>query len=468
MKNLTMKKALLILLILAVVAIAFCGHMHHSPSFNKNGIVSPLTNGQNKTPNKKIIGTKKNQKYDVNDLEIINVSGELEGIERNGVRISGLKNKEIENQINSEIESAEIEIKDLMINSGYLTDSSQITGYVMANYSNILSVNVSGYSYINNTNYTEDIYLNYDLTTGKKLKLEDLFVPGVDIDMYAQNKIYKDVLYDYFSSANIFFNPEYWDEETGRLNYFVNNLDEEGELRIINEYNLYKNAKKDFYFNPTSLTINYGENKYIYLEFEDCLDDLVIFNKYVTKDSIFEKELATSAKDLYVCSTVGVYGEDTYFYVKDVAPNFRMDVRRLSWASKSAIESQKYKDLINDLNEELEQVKKDLLEKANNNPDKYYYFTYASESYDNTPEGHSWEEHYPSFSMWYRKVSYEVSKEDFENWFEDKMIEAYTRTSMGEIASYSYLDLTDEEIEKANMIEESVSENYDFSDEAKG
>ena len=48
----------------------------------------------------KIIGTKINQKYNQNDLEIIETQMQEDGLEYVSIRISGLKNKEIENKIN--------------------------------------------------------------------------------------------------------------------------------------------------------------------------------------------------------------------------------------------------------------------------------------------------------------------------------------------------------------------------------
>ena len=86
------------------------------------------------------IGTKRNQKYNQNDLEIIrkNVDGI---VEYQSIRISGLKNKEIENKINNEIAQTEEEFVNLLSNFE-AGEHKYINEYVVANFSNILSISM--------------------------------------------------------------------------------------------------------------------------------------------------------------------------------------------------------------------------------------------------------------------------------------------------------------------------------------
>ena len=186
------------------------------------------------------IGTKRNQKYNQNDLEIIrkNVDGI---VEYQSIRISGLKNKEIENKINNEIAQTEEEFVKLLSNFEE-GEHRYINEYVAANFSNILSISMEASSYSSFDSIEKEKYLNYDLTTGNKIELKDLFLPNADIDRYAREYIYKDALHEAFSKTNVFFDDKYW--EDGKCTYFTNELD---EANYIKRFTRYKNAKKDFY-----------------------------------------------------------------------------------------------------------------------------------------------------------------------------------------------------------------------------
>ena len=240
MKEVSIKKLVVLLSSFIVIAVMITTALIMT---NKAGSFTDVSSGEekNKSNHERVIGTKKNQKYNQNDLKIIYQDTNYEGLEYKTLRINGLKNKEIENKINKELEEIEDEIRKKLVSASGEQENAYLSSNVNANYSNILSVTFYGSK--SDSNYVPQIniekFLNYDLTTGNKIKLEDLFLPGTDIDLYAQNDIYKQKLHDSFSKKNIFFNPDYW--QSGELQYV---LDEVDEIDFIKQYNKYKNSKK--------------------------------------------------------------------------------------------------------------------------------------------------------------------------------------------------------------------------------
>lgn len=412
----------------------------------------------------KIIGTKINQKYNQNDLEIIETQMQEDGLEYVSIRISGLKNKEIENKINEDIAREEASLKEnVLSNEMGEYDSRYLNEYVNANFSNVLSLALYGSKYGSNSRnqLNESRYLNYDLTTGNRLKLEDLFVPGADIDLYAQNSIYKELLHDTFSEKGVFFDPQYW--ESGECTYVVDEID---ELKFIKEFNKYKTAPKDFYFSYNQISIIYGEDydNYVYIRFKDCMDDLAIFDKFVTEEGIFERD-DIGVKNLYVCSNATT-GKGYYTFIDDVTSNFRIDARVYPVVNEIILESQKYIETLEKLKQDIAGRKNDIKEIAKKNKDKYYYLTINVTINDFIPKYYcTYSEQditYDEFYVYTEEDLYEVDKTDFSDWFENKLISA-NYYEMG--AGYLNMLLSDDEKKKCKIERKYDSVAYNINSE---
>lgn len=412
----------------------------------------------------KIIGTKINQKYNQNDLEIIETQMQEDGLEYVSIRISGLKNKEIENKINEDIAREEASLKEnVLSNEMGEYDSRYLNEYVNANFSNVLSLALYGSKYGSNSRnqLNESRYLNYDLTTGNRLKLEDLFVPGADIDLYAQNSIYKELLHDTFSEKGVFFDPKYW--ESGECTYVVDEID---ELKFIKEFNKYKTAPKDFYFSYNQISIIYGEDydNYVYIRFKDCMDDLAIFDKFVTEEGIFERD-DIGVKNLYVCSNATT-GKGYYTFIDDVTSNFRIDARVYPVVNERILESQKYIETLEKLKQDIAGRKNDIKEIAKKNKDKYYYLTISVTINDFIPKYYcTYSEQditYDEFYVYTEEDLYEVDKTDFSDWFENKLISA-NYYEMG--AGYLNMLLSDDEKKKCKIERKYDSVAYNINSE---
>ena len=466
MKEVSIKKLVVLLSSFIVIAVMITTALIMT---NKAGSFTDVSSGEekNKSNHERVIGTKKNQKYNQNDLKIIYQDTNYEGLEYKTLRINGLKNKEIENKINKELEEIEDEIRKKLVSASGEQENAYLSSNVNANYSNILSVTFYGSK--SDSNYVPQIniekFLNYDLTTGNKIKLEDLFLPGTDIDLYAQNDIYKQKLHDSFSKKNIFFNPDYW--QSGELQYV---LDEVDEIDFIKQYNKYINSKKDFYLTTTGIGINYskdGNYGDVYIKYMDCLDNLVVYTKFLTKESIFERD-DIGLKDLYVCSSVVDQNDQSVYLIKDLATNLRIDARINVWTSEGYNELEFFKNTLAKLKAELIEKKEEYIKIANENKDKYYFVGIVYDINRYYPKtllssyGEEKDIEEDKFIVYEQEKTYSVSMQDFSNWFEDKLIQNYTGNRYT-LDYQLYIPISDEEKAKCDIKEKTSSIIYNLA-----
>lgn len=466
MKEVSIKKLVVLLSSFIVIAVMITTVLIMT---NKAGSFTDVSSGEekNKSNHERVIGTKKNQKYNQNDLKIIYQDTNYEGLEYKTLRINGLKNKEIENKINKELEEIEDEIRKKLVSASGEQENAYLSSNVNANYSNILSVTFYGSK--SDSNYVPQIniekFLNYDLTTGNKIKLEDLFLPGTDIDLYAQNDIYKQKLHDSFSKKNIFFNPDYW--QSGELQYV---LDEVDEIDFIKQYNKYKNSKKDFYLTTTGIGISYskdGNYGDVYIKYMDCLDNLVVYTKFLTKESIFERD-DIGLKDLYVCSSVVDQNDQSVYLIKDLATNLRIDARINVWTSEGYNELEFFKNTLAKLKAELIEKKEEYIKIANENKDKYYFVGIVYDINRYYPKtllssyGEEKDIEEDKFIVYEQERTYSVSMQDFSNWFEDKLIQNYTGNRYT-LDYQLYIPISDEEKAKCDIKEKTSSIIYNLA-----
>ena len=99
------KNVVLSLLVFTIVAIAITA----GAIIVKNSNITKISISSDE-----VVGTKRNQKYNQNDLEIIETVNNGTDVlySSTSVRVSGLKNKEIENRINNELANAEQSVRN--------------------------------------------------------------------------------------------------------------------------------------------------------------------------------------------------------------------------------------------------------------------------------------------------------------------------------------------------------------------
>lgn len=305
-------------------------------------------------------------------------------------KIRGLKNKTVEDKVNNDIKNRISEvINKLPDNSKVRYASYTITG----NFSNVLS----GYCDINyedDKNNNESIAINYELINGERLKLEDLFVKDMDFNTLIRKMVYKEMERNALGREAV--SAVYYDKKTQKWLREYYDYEEDKEKIIedepyITENDLNKMMKefindkeKNFYFSPTKLNVDldldyddYSINPYYY--FKDIANEVTIYDKYLTKESIYESQ-NIGAKNLWTCSPAlgGVYGElsnegcNEYGFANE---NLYYEISKYMdlWYNDKVGEYTDLKTKMRDLSKQFVEEKIEEYRKvAVNNPNKFY------------------------------------------------------------------------------------------------
>lgn len=200
------------------------------------------------------------------------------------IQIDGLKNKEIQNRVNERLKQIAYELKDRFVYTN-----------VTANFSNILSVQCSNDNGHINT-------LNIDLSTGEDIPLEKVFVSSATINSYLSEGLYKTLAWQNLEVVD-------GEEVKNDMDKVDTSEYEDKFMMIINNYN---NAKSNLKYNiyPSKISI-YGlidknildtdiyEQTSIEISLIEHMEEVAIYKRYLTKESIFETDNLGS-KDIIV------------------------------------------------------------------------------------------------------------------------------------------------------------------------
>ncbi len=247
-------------------------------------------------------------------------------------------------------------------------------------------------------------------------------------------------------------------------------MDEVDEIDFIKQYNKYKNSKKDFYLTTTGIGISYskdGNYGDVYIKYMDCLDNLVVYTKFLTKESIFERD-DIGLKDLYVCSSVVDQNDQSVYLIKDLATNLRIDARINVWTSEGYNELEFFKNTLAKLKAELIEKKEEYIKIANENKDKYYFVGIVYDINRYYPKtllssyGEEKDIEEDKFIVYEQERTYSVSMQDFSNWFEDKLIQNYTGNRYT-LDYQLYIPISDEEKAKCDIKEKTSSIIYNLA-----
>lgn len=242
--------------------------------------------------------------YNENDLkaERIYLEGEHSG--SSYVKISGLKNKKLEEKLNNDF----YEIVDKFIKNGYNNAYSNIH----FNAFNVFSLCVSAYSNSNPDLKNTMICRNIDLTTGNELKISDI-INTTNIKAPVAHAFYDSVAYTIqteINNINMIFG--YYDscisnggttcesglggktidelkQELEKYNSYITDLEDES-LKYARNFDL----NQAFYINSAGITIedcSYKDLPYVDAVKIQIFDNPRLFNfyyKYKTDESIFD------------------------------------------------------------------------------------------------------------------------------------------------------------------------------------
>ncbi len=296
--------------------------------------------------------------YSVNDLDFTYVILEEGEKKLKYPQLVGLKNQQIQTKINNELAKiAEKTWKEaLEFEAVYIENGS-----VWGNFSNLLSINFAySYEYDDPEGKRRSKYVNYpynvDLTTGDEIQFADLFISEEEAKEALRKMIYGSV----YSQLGwgVFGEGAELDEEILNINRQLGPLDE-----------------IKFVLTPTHININeLVSGLGIYTKLELYKDQLAIYDRYLTKDSIFEKSIKSNENIMVFTSPMT---ELKYSFKSKVSDNLYLDVGLYSWLDFQFPEREKYiKPMEEDILSVLKPKVPDYITFATQNPDKGTYFTY--------------------------------------------------------------------------------------------
>lgn len=304
-----------------------------------------------------------NETYNENSIVIKDV----DDYNINYIEIDGLKNVKIQNQINERIK-----------NMAYGFKTRNVSTYASANFSNILSIVFLG--------EFETKTLNIDLTTGNDIPLEKVFVSSAPLNLYIVNGFYKnlawDVDFDYESNLGLQNSFDMDRRDTSEY--------EDKFLMLIREF---EKKKNDIVYSiaPEGVTIYKLANKLLNneyslleIEFVDCIDEVAIYKRYLTDESIFKND-KLGQKDIIVCTDNALFGKDAQGFYKLSYGKLTDNIftEEIVESYEEEYENKVVKDFIVDLSNKNKSEFKKSLGKTQGAilQSKYYVYTREEEEY---------------------------------------------------------------------------------------
>lgn len=382
----------------------------------ENSGVIEETNDENKA--KDVQGIDLNGTYNQNDLIIKEVEVTKEDVEIRYLQISGLKNKTIENQINKELEEVALnwykeEIKKL---------DEVINVYVsMWNYANFADTISFEINYIAKIDDNSDNFyqgskgLNYNLNTGEKIKVNQLFTSDAPIE-----NILRRAAYYSFVSGTI------EDNLAGDLVVSDYGDIEDEIVEIITAYK--KGKIKEFYYTPQMIYLMYREDKMLTIEMKEFSECIAIYNRFLSKESLYENN-NIGTKNIY---TLANRYNDIYYYQNyQKADNYFIEISiDFQTSQEDEFAKKLVQDKIKAIEAEIEKVK----QKSVQNPNSFYILNYYISIYT----GEDWETKQTRTTCWEHGNFYEMTVHDFEENIEPIIREYNRQDGGGGIPIYVY------------------------------
>lgn len=372
---------------------------------------------ENKEIEKDFPGVDKKGKYNQNDLEIIEKKAATQKVEFSYIKIDGLKNKKIQDKINQEIETEALNCYRDKIDLEKVVNVSVET-WCYANFADTLSVNIYYWGKIDDD--SDDVIsgnkgFNYDLNTGNKIELKELFTSDAPIEEILRNS-------SYYSLVNE--RAEY----TLSGDLVVNNYGdiEEDITDIIQQY--YKGNLTEFVFSPTDITIYYGENS-IKILLEDWAEYIAIYNKFLSNESLYDTD-DIGYRNLY--NFTERYTDMYYYTNYQNEENYLIEIN-LDWTNEensTDFERKLVEDKISSIEKEISKFKVI----ANENKENFYIMNYYIQVYS-----------YDEISLNQNLVSYfevgntyDMTVHDYEENVENYIIDFYKNSNEGGFSDYVY------------------------------
>lgn len=311
LKNMIVKRLIIIIVFLLVmIGITY----YFVSTSDKNPIISFIEKKQAKNTepasNEKVLSL--SDTYNENDLNIKSYKEIYKNIEVEYYQIDGLKDDSIEIQINYNLKKDLENAIDEALENSKSTNSIDIFSNIDGNFANTISIYYNIYVYDEENDYEivfrKNIPENYDLTTGNRIKLKDMFTQNANVGNIISTNAYNDIL---VNTADI-------DSENNDYALTIADYNdiEDRIFELVCDYN----AGKEIEF-------SFDEQRIMLLEYDatilykNNLEDIAIYNKYKTNESIFDgtysklKNIPVIAKRSLADYQVVEQGENYYIDV---------------------------------------------------------------------------------------------------------------------------------------------------------
>lgn len=264
-----MKKLIAFLLAFAMLAVGF--------TYVKiqRTLGEPLIKPKIDLPNDVQMGVDLNGFYDENDLVVTEINEDTDNSYFSYPQFDGLKNEEVQTAINELIRSEAARLKQQDIDAG--GDIRYLSYNLCGNFANVLSVGL--YS------ANEQLYLNFNLNDGSLLELQDLFRTDADLQGIIHGAFYNTMTVHNLANR-------YWEK--------VNSPDEMELYKAVKAY-LTADTQR-FLFTPAEIYLYY-EDYVATIPVADHGEDIVIYTKYLTEESIFVHD-DVGYEGLFTCATI--------------------------------------------------------------------------------------------------------------------------------------------------------------------
>lgn len=373
--------------------------------------------------------------YNQNNLTILEKQISRDKIEITYCQINGLKDSNIQNTINKELEVTALNCyKEKITDLNEVINVSVFTNNI-ANFANTLSFEVHYVAKKNDDGdecYQGYKCLNYDLVTGEKITFDKLFTNNAPMEEILRKSAYYSLIKENLDNnlSGDLIVKDYGDVE------------DEAALFI----NKYKNEKiTEFEFSPTTINVFWGEDSIIQVDMDKYHDYIAIYNRYADNQDLYEIN-DIGLKNLY---TLSDRNSSVYTYMNyQKGSNYFIDINLFNYDGKDNEFSEKLKqEKIIELEAEVEKVK-NLVYK---NPDNFYILNYSIEI--STTYDKSLMQNVTYCST--RGNSYEMTVHDFEENVEPIIIKKNREQGEGEIPTYIY-DFKD----MLNIEAQTINEKY--------
>ncbi len=263
-------------------------------------------------------------------------------------KISGLKDKSVEDKINEDIKKRVMalynpdEMEDEKVESISISTTSQ------ANFSNVLSFWVIKQVYFKNED--DDISeinlgLNYNLKTGEEIKFTDLFTN----DAGTKNIIFQSA---YLSFASEYLG-DYSDEFDGDMSKIDYSSIEDRALKVMQKYN--RDEDYEFWFDERSIHVIIN-NEFITINMRDFYSQIAIYNRYADYEDLFT---ANDNNKIIVFALNKSAGDLTvYRRVEECDDNLFIDAEIIDGTIGEEEYEIDYNEYIEDIEEKINESKK--------------------------------------------------------------------------------------------------------------